>query len=547
MIVAAVPEAPATGLLDVPQDAGERLVAQAARFGAVELSRAADIVAAGLTEMRGATAPRLLLELICARVLLPGADDTSDGVMARLDRIERRLDVVRCGERTVRPTPPRPVRSRPDRPPPAPSRPGRSPTRSARQPSRPSRLGRRTGSPRPSPRPRRWLRARCPCRGAGRATSLRRRGPGRAASRQRTGARRSGTLPRTARHPPRSRARRPAGRRGGLARRDRPAGGRSRRERSGSVGCAGDPSRQTRRAGRPAVGPAGRGRSRGRAQHGRRTPAVARHRRRDQDAPPADLDRSSRRTPRSSPSTRRTLTVGFTSQGARESFVGRRVRRDPAPGRDRRGRGRVAHRRDHRPERAARQRPARRHLRLGPVEPAAPQRPRRRRRPRRTIGPPSTPRPTGSPATRHRRLPHPRRRTPARRGPRRTRPASSRPARPWSARETRAVVRNPGRPRGAGRCSGRPRRPGRRHPGARQHRAAPAGPRRQGGRGDQAHVSTRTTHVRHSRTTPQPHDGRRDDEPEPLRRTRRRRLRHERPAPAGPADAGAAGQPPRSG
>jgi len=93
VIVAAVPDAPASGLLDVPQDAGERLVAQAARFGAVELSRAADIVASGLTEMRGATAPRLLLELICARVLLPGADDTSDGVMARLDRIERRLDV----------------------------------------------------------------------------------------------------------------------------------------------------------------------------------------------------------------------------------------------------------------------------------------------------------------------------------------------------------------------------------------------------------------------------------------------------------------------
>ena len=94
VIVTAVPDAPATGLIDVPQDAGERLVAQAARFGAIELSRAADIVAAGLTEMRGATAPRLLLELLCARVLLPGADHTSDGVMARLERLERRLDVT---------------------------------------------------------------------------------------------------------------------------------------------------------------------------------------------------------------------------------------------------------------------------------------------------------------------------------------------------------------------------------------------------------------------------------------------------------------------
>ena len=94
VIVTAVPDAPATGLIDVSDDAGERLVAQAARFGAIELSRAADIVAAGLTEMRGATAPRLLLELLCARVLLPGADHTADGVMARLERLERRLDVT---------------------------------------------------------------------------------------------------------------------------------------------------------------------------------------------------------------------------------------------------------------------------------------------------------------------------------------------------------------------------------------------------------------------------------------------------------------------
>ncbi|PVG82382.1 DNA polymerase III subunit gamma/tau [Nocardioides gansuensis] len=108
VIVAAVPEAPASGLIDVAEDAGERLVAQAARFGAIELSRAADIVAAGLTEMRGATAPRLLLELICARVLLPGADHTSDGVMARLERLERRMDVTGGAPATapVRPAPP---------------------------------------------------------------------------------------------------------------------------------------------------------------------------------------------------------------------------------------------------------------------------------------------------------------------------------------------------------------------------------------------------------------------------------------------------------
>ena len=93
VIVAAVPDAPATGLIDVSEDQGERLVAQAARFGSAELSRAADIVATGLTEMRGATAPRLLLELICARVLLPGADHATDGVLARLDRLEKRAAI----------------------------------------------------------------------------------------------------------------------------------------------------------------------------------------------------------------------------------------------------------------------------------------------------------------------------------------------------------------------------------------------------------------------------------------------------------------------
>lgn len=94
VIVAAVPDAPASGLIDAPEDQVERLVSQAARFGKTELVRAADCVAAGLTEMRGATTPRLLLELICARVLLPGADHSSDGLGARLDRLERRMSMA---------------------------------------------------------------------------------------------------------------------------------------------------------------------------------------------------------------------------------------------------------------------------------------------------------------------------------------------------------------------------------------------------------------------------------------------------------------------
>ena len=93
VILSAVPNAVASGLIEAAEDQGERLQTQAAGIGAAELTRAADIVAAGLLEMRGATAPRLQLELICAKVLLPGADDSTNGIQARLDRMERRLTI----------------------------------------------------------------------------------------------------------------------------------------------------------------------------------------------------------------------------------------------------------------------------------------------------------------------------------------------------------------------------------------------------------------------------------------------------------------------
>ncbi|ADB29531.1 DNA polymerase III, subunits gamma and tau [Kribbella flavida DSM 17836] len=93
VILSAVPNAVASGLIEAAEDQGERLQTQAAGIGPAELTRAADIVAAGLLEMRGATAPRLQLELICAKVLLPGADDSTNGIQARLDRMERRLTI----------------------------------------------------------------------------------------------------------------------------------------------------------------------------------------------------------------------------------------------------------------------------------------------------------------------------------------------------------------------------------------------------------------------------------------------------------------------
>ncbi|MFG1899291.1 DNA polymerase III subunit gamma and tau [Micromonospora carbonacea] len=91
IVLQQVPDAAEKGLIDGPADQIERMTAQAQRLGAATLSRCADIVHDGLVAMRGTTAPRLLLELICARMLLPGADDSTGGLLQRLERMERRL------------------------------------------------------------------------------------------------------------------------------------------------------------------------------------------------------------------------------------------------------------------------------------------------------------------------------------------------------------------------------------------------------------------------------------------------------------------------
>ncbi|WP_046471439.1 DNA polymerase III subunit gamma and tau [Allosalinactinospora lopnorensis] len=89
VVLSAVPDALDKGLINVSPDAVEKMTEQATRLGSGELTRTAEILNRGLTEMRGATSPRLLLELMCARVLLPAAD-AGDGsaVLARLDRLE---------------------------------------------------------------------------------------------------------------------------------------------------------------------------------------------------------------------------------------------------------------------------------------------------------------------------------------------------------------------------------------------------------------------------------------------------------------------------
>ena len=186
VIIAAVPDAPATGLIDVPEDQAERLVAQAARFGRAELSRAADLVADGLTEIEGATAPRLLLELICARVLLPGADHATDGRdgparPAREADVHRRASADAPAPRPRRPPRAsaaavaggrarRRLRSATPRAPTRPAPPSRSSSQPVARPAEPTAPARRPGS-------RRASRPTAPSRAARCRRSPRRRRP----------------------------------------------------------------------------------------------------------------------------------------------------------------------------------------------------------------------------------------------------------------------------------------------------------------------------------------------------------------------------------
>ncbi|WP_213816927.1 DNA polymerase III subunit gamma and tau [Glaciihabitans sp. dw_435] len=124
IIVAATGDGAAAVLRGIPADELERMTQQARKFGTAELSRAADVVNAALTEMTGATSPRLHLELMIARVLVPSSDETDRGALARVERLERRIGVdgpvgisssAPSGERAARPSlnaPVEPVRER---------------------------------------------------------------------------------------------------------------------------------------------------------------------------------------------------------------------------------------------------------------------------------------------------------------------------------------------------------------------------------------------------------------------------------------------------
>ena len=153
VILAAVPTAAEDGILEVPEDQAERLKSQAAALGSGELTRAAEVIAVGLTEMRGTTAPRLHLELMAARVLLPEADTDERGLHARMDRLERRVGMMGSSDAPAPPPQdwsdvPGPTRTAPQQ------RVEEAPSQPAQRPQRPSHTEHRAPEPQSTPQQR---------------------------------------------------------------------------------------------------------------------------------------------------------------------------------------------------------------------------------------------------------------------------------------------------------------------------------------------------------------------------------------------------------
>ena len=89
VIVEALDDAANSVLRGYPEDQLTRMRSQASRIGSATLNRAASLVAEGLTQMRGATPPRLILELVAGKITIPQGDNSDVGLLSRMERLER--------------------------------------------------------------------------------------------------------------------------------------------------------------------------------------------------------------------------------------------------------------------------------------------------------------------------------------------------------------------------------------------------------------------------------------------------------------------------
>jgi DNA polymerase III subunit gamma/tau len=103
-------------LVDATAERRERLAAQAERFGPGELGRVVRILGDLYLDLRTATDQRLVLEVGLARAALPEASLDADALLARIERLERRLAIGQAESATGTPAPRSEVTATPPRP-----------------------------------------------------------------------------------------------------------------------------------------------------------------------------------------------------------------------------------------------------------------------------------------------------------------------------------------------------------------------------------------------------------------------------------------------
>jgi len=158
VVLGAVPDAAGKGLVDAPADQLALMAVQAEKLGVATVSRFAEVLHTGLVDMRGTTSPRLVLELMCARMLLPAASLADGALLQRLERMERRMSIAGenpgpgTGEQ-ARPVPPPPPAAHPAAPmagmAQASTRPKLDPTAQRSVPTGPTPVGRGRAPERP--------------------------------------------------------------------------------------------------------------------------------------------------------------------------------------------------------------------------------------------------------------------------------------------------------------------------------------------------------------------------------------------------------------
>ena len=125
----------AEGLLAVPPEDRPRLLSQAESLTGAALLRTLDLLGKAIIEMRNAPNHRLLLEVALVRAAAPDTDPSPNGLLGRIERLERRIGITGPAPAAAAPTTPAPAPS----PVPAPVTPSQTPVdRSEPQPPAPA-------------------------------------------------------------------------------------------------------------------------------------------------------------------------------------------------------------------------------------------------------------------------------------------------------------------------------------------------------------------------------------------------------------------------